>query len=189
MSTINIYTDRQTYIERELLYSKITGISITLFVNQCLIVNCDRKCNHRLLPVLLLRSLLSLLTPSLPHPVKFLGWKVHTYTPETVHLIGPITNLLSALYCAFWQKSFHMLMRKGKKFLKGFKFGTFIGHFRMTSLPLKGLIMSCSPSSVSASPAIRRKGQRLMQMGEQRKVMLIHVRAKCNSPVTVFDLI
>ena len=39
-------------------------------------------------------------------------------------------------------------------YFKGFTFGTFIGHFQMTCLPLKGLIMSCSPSSVSASPAI-----------------------------------
>ena len=35
-----------------------------------------------------------LLTPSLPQPVKFLGWKVHTYTPPNSIFDGHITNLL-----------------------------------------------------------------------------------------------
>ena len=35
------------------------------------------------------------LTPSLPQPVKFPGWKVHTYTPANSIFDGPITNLPS----------------------------------------------------------------------------------------------
>ena len=37
------------------------------------------------------------LTPSLPQPVKFAGWKVHAYTPANSIFEGPITSLLSIL--------------------------------------------------------------------------------------------
>ena len=70
-------------------------------------------------------SVLQLLTPSLLQPVKFLGWKVHPFTPEKSVFDGPITNLLSilcilteVLWCA---------RAKGEKRLNDFKFGTFIG--------------------------------------------------------------
>ena len=36
-------------------------------------------------------------TPSLPRPVKFPVWKMHTYTPPNSIFDGPITNLLSIL--------------------------------------------------------------------------------------------
>ena len=45
----------------------------------------------------MLYSWLSSLTPSLPQPVKFRGWKVHTYTPANSIFDGPITNGLSIL--------------------------------------------------------------------------------------------
>ena len=37
------------------------------------------------------------LTRSLPQPVKFTSWKVHTYAPQNSIFDSPITNLLSLL--------------------------------------------------------------------------------------------
>ena len=40
---------------------------------------------------------LGILTPSLPQPVKFSGWNVHTYTPEHSIFDGPVTDILLIL--------------------------------------------------------------------------------------------
>ena len=53
------------------------------------------------------------LTPSLPQPVKFPGWKVHAYTPANSIFDGFITNLLSIL-CSLIEFLSHALV-KGKK--------------------------------------------------------------------------
>ena len=82
----------------------------------------------------------TILTPSLPQPVTFPGWKVHTYTPANSIFDGPTTNLLSIL-CTLIE----VLLRahvKGGKNLNYFKFGTFIDCLPsdgMTSMAVKGL--------------------------------------------------
>ena len=55
----------------------------------------------------------SILTPSLPQPVKFPGWKVHKYMHGNGTFDGPITNLLSVL-CVLIE-TFHAIMRRRKK--------------------------------------------------------------------------
>ena len=67
----------------------------------------------------------ALLTPQLPQPVNFPGWKVHTYTPANSIFEGPITTLLSIL-CILIE----VLLRahaKREKSLNNFKFGASIG--------------------------------------------------------------
>ena len=63
------------------------------------------------------------LPPSLPQPVKFQGWKVHTYVPADSIFDDPVTNLLSTL-CNLTEilSSAHA---KGGKSRNGFKLGTF----------------------------------------------------------------
>ena len=61
------------------------------------------------------------LTPSLPQPVKFPGWKVHICTPAYRIISSPITNLLSVLFILAavlphtnggknWEKKLNLLM-------------------------------------------------------------------------------
>ena len=75
---------------------------------------------------------LSVLTPSLPQPVKFPGWKMHgragkqyifwSYNTSTFNVYVLMKGLL------------HDASAKKKTgWLKGFKFRTFIGHFKVTS--------------------------------------------------------
>ena len=68
------------------------------------------------------------LTPSLPEPVKFLGWMM------------PLQTRYFYFQCyAFWWTLFHIPVRKKKKEkLKSFKFCTFNGHFQMTSWQWRG---------------------------------------------------
>ena len=70
-------------------------------------------------------------TPSLPRPVTFLGWKVHTHThthtPANSIFDGPITNLLS-VPCIVAEILSHVQV-KGMESLNAFKVCTFIGHF------------------------------------------------------------
>ena len=80
------------------------------------------------------------LTLSLPQPVKFLGWKVHTYTPADSIFDAPITNLPSVLCILI--EILSPAHAKGEKSLNDFKFGTSTGHFpsdSATSMAVKGL--------------------------------------------------
>ena len=74
-----------------------------------------------------LRRFVSRLTPSLPQPVKFPGWKVHTYTPPNSIFDGPITNLLWIL-SIFIEICSCAHAKRGQS-LNGFRFGSFIGRF------------------------------------------------------------
>ena len=91
------------------------------------------------------------LTPSLPQPVKCLGWKVHTYTPPDSISDGSVTNQFSAL-CILIQILSRADAKWAKK-LNGFKFGTFIGHFPsdgVASMAVKGLNTLCNLQHFSA---------------------------------------
>ena len=52
------------------------------------------------------------LTPSLPKPVRFPGWKMHRRACKQ-YIFRPFNNLLSM--CTFWWKSFHNTVRKRKQ--------------------------------------------------------------------------
>ena len=69
------------------------------------------------------------LTPSLPRPVKFPGWKLHIYTPADSIFDGSTTHLLSVLCILI--ESFHAFMRSGEREKKrrsnnDFHFGQFV---------------------------------------------------------------
>ena len=72
--------------------------------NNVILLNKKSNFNYSLLILIL----------SLPQPVKFPGWKVHTYTPANNTFDCPMTKMYFQ-YCALWQKSFHVLMRRRKK--------------------------------------------------------------------------
>ena len=81
------------------------------------------------------------LTPSLPQPAKFPGWKVHAYTPANSLFDGPVTNLLS-VQC-IWIEFLSRAHVKVWKSQNDFKFGSSIAHFpsdRTASMAVKGLI-------------------------------------------------
>ena len=106
---------------------------------------CVCVCDHPLpLPhghLLNCHHLQLLLTPSLPQPVKFPGWKVHTYTPPNSICDGTVTNLLPIL--CINRNPFTGSCEGGKTSLNGFKFGTFIGSFPRdgaASMAVNGLI-------------------------------------------------
>ena len=71
------------------------------------------------------------LTPSLPLPVKFLGRKVHTYTPANSIFDSPITNLLSVLRILI--ETLSRVHAKGGKGLNDFRSGAFTGRFQSDS--------------------------------------------------------
>ena len=62
------------------------------------------------------------LTPSLPQPVKFLVWKVHTYRPANSIFDGRITHLL--LILSILIEILSPAHAKGEKTLNDFRFGT-----------------------------------------------------------------
>ena len=77
-----------------------------------------------------------MLTPSLPHPVKFLGWKMHGWACK--QCIFQSYNNYFQCY-AFWWKPFPMQVWKGRqKGFKGLKCHTFMGRFQMTSWQWRG---------------------------------------------------
>ena len=96
------------------------------------------------------------LTPSLPQPVKFLGWKVNTYIPADSIFDGPVTNLLSTL--CILTEILSPAHAKGEKSLNDFKFGTFTGRFSSDGTPgmaVKGLKeRSISPSREWSLPLL-----------------------------------
>ena len=71
-------------------------------------------------------------------PVKFLGWEMHGRNGKQYFFWS--CNIYFQCH-AFWSKSFHMPVRKKKKTkrLKGYKFGTFIGHFQKWQHGSKGV--------------------------------------------------
>ena len=88
----------------------------------------------------------ALLTPSLPQPVTFWGWKVRPYTPPNCILDGPRINLLSLL--SILVEIFSHAHGKEQKGLNGFKFGTFIGRFQSDSVASKAVkrLKTCQPA-------------------------------------------
>ena len=96
-------------------------------------------------------SVVKLLTPSLPQPVKFLGWKVHPYTPEKSVLDGnksafnPVPFDRSPLMCSCeGEKSVNDFNLALLSVVLGvwFQFGTFMGCFggvMLASMAVKGL--------------------------------------------------
>ena len=82
----------------------------------------------------------SCLTPSLSQPVKFPGWKVHTYTIPSSVFVHPITNLLSIL-CILIEVHSHAPAKGAKKPL-WFEIWHFNGCFPsdgMARMAVKGL--------------------------------------------------
>ena len=80
------------------------------------------------------------LTPSLPQPVQFLGWKVHTYMPADSIFDGPVTNLPSVLCILI--EILSPAHTNGEKSLNDFKFVTSTGRFpsdSAISMAVKGL--------------------------------------------------
>ena len=69
---------------------------------------------------LVLNKRQDILTPSLPQPVEFPGWKVHGRTCKQ-YFSGPITHLLSL--STFWCKSFHIPAQKRRQ--KGLRISRF----------------------------------------------------------------
>ena len=80
------------------------------------------------------------LTPSLPRPVQFPGWKVHTYTPENSIFHSPVSNPLS-VQRIFIEILWRVHANKGNG-LNDQKFGTSIGRLPVDgagSMAVKGL--------------------------------------------------
>ena len=82
--------------------------------------NLEHKCLHEFF--------FCCLTSSLPQPVKFPGWKVHTYMPADSIYDGPVTNLPSVLCILI--EIFSRVHAKGERGLNDFKFGTVLARFQ-----------------------------------------------------------
>ena len=80
---------------------------------------CDQQILHKVESVLI---------PSLPLPVKFLAWKLHTCTPANSIFAGPLSNLLWIL-CILIEILSRAHAKGAKKSLNDFKFGTIMGRF------------------------------------------------------------
>ena len=93
------------------------------------------------------------LTPWLPQPIKYPGWKVHARSrlPANSIIFSGSYNKSILNTVPFWWKSFQFLMRrmknrlekmkekkKKKKWLNNLKFGAFMGPFQVTSWQWKG---------------------------------------------------
>ena len=74
----------------------------------------------------------TILTPSLPQPVTFPGWKAHTCKLANSTFDDPITNLLLIL-CILIEVLLGARAKWGVSF-SDFKFGTFIGCFPIDTL-------------------------------------------------------
>ena len=71
------------------------------------------------------------ITPRLPQPVKFLGWKVHAYMPANTIFGGPVSSCNKSTFNAvhFDRNPFTSSCEAGKKSRNDLKFGTFMGCF------------------------------------------------------------
>ena len=89
-------------------------------------------------PTLVWNSAVSLpfVNPSRPQHVQFQGWKNHANTCK--QYIFPSYNILLSMLCILMKICLHASAKKKAKRLKGFKFGTFIGCFQVTSWQRRG---------------------------------------------------
>ena len=76
------------------------------------------------------------LTPSLPQPVKFPGWKIHGHICK--QYIFRICNTLLSMLCVLLKFLSYARAKNKTKKLKGFQFRTFIGHFQGTTWQWRG---------------------------------------------------
>ena len=77
------------------------------------------------------------LTPSLPQPVKFPGWKMQVRASKQSIFCSFNTSTFNAM-CDVMKVLSHVSAKKETKRLKGFKFRTFTGRFQMTSWQWRG---------------------------------------------------